>query len=370
MNASVILDQIYKNRKRHILAHVVFWFCFLLLRWYLTTISFNVYRFLPGQIILWLNLASVGCLIVFYYILVYIIMPFYLKKKKFLPALFAVLFLFIVYTILDTYLETHILSACSTCKLIMQKHHADYYEFLHMDFSNIIFKKVLSLGVLIGLLFNISVPLGLRYAIKTFKQNIMALKMSRDNIQLEYNFLKAQINPHFLFNTLNNIYGLVLQDNKEKSAALIAKLSEFMRYTLYEADQEKMPVQREIELIEDYIELEKVRLNFTKTELQVRMDKMVLLIPPLLFIPLVENAFKFCPDQAGSVIEINFQIDGKQLVFKCTNSIAKINVTAQENGGIGLQNLKKRLELYFPNKHQYKVVVSATQYITTLILEL
>ncbi|PTT00342.1 hypothetical protein DBR11_10150 [Pedobacter sp. HMWF019] len=370
MNASVILDQIYKNRKHHILAHVMFWLCFLFLRWYLTTISFNVFRVLPRQSILWLNLASVACLVIFYYTLVYLIMPFYLKKKKLIPTLFAILFVFTTYTILDTYLETHILSACSTCKQIMQKYNADYYEFLHLDFSNIIFKKVLSLGVLIGLLFNVSVPLGIRYAIKTFKQNIMALKMSRDNIQLEYNFLKAQINPHFLFNTLNNIYGLVLQDNKEKSAALIAKLSEFMRYTLYEADQEKMPIQREIELIEDYIELEKVRLNFTKTDLQVHMDKLIFFVPPLLFIPIVENAFKFCPDQIGALIEINFQLGEKQLVFKCTNSIAEINTFDQSEGGIGLQNLKKRLELYFPNKHQYIVVVTATQYVTTLILEL
>lgn len=370
MNASVILNQIYKNRKHHILAHMMFWCCFLFLRWYLTTISFNVFRGLPRQSILWLNIASVGCLVIFYYTLVYLIVPFYLKKKKFIPVLFAVLSLFIAYTILDTYLETHILSACSTCKQIMQKYNADYYEFLHMDFSNIIFKKVLSLGVLIGLLFNLSVPLGIRYGIKTFKQNVMALKMSRDNIQLEYNFLKAQINPHFLFNTLNNIYGLVIQGNKEKSAALIAKLSEFMRYTLYEADQEKMLLQREIELIEDYIELERVRLNFTTTELSVHVDKVVLFVPPLLFIPIVENAFKFCPDQTGSMIEINFQLEGGQLIFKCANSVARINVADQEDSGIGLQNLKKRLELYFPNKHQHIVAVTATQYMTTLILEL
>lgn len=367
MNLSMLLDLIYKNKKLHILMHLLFWLVFLLLRWYLTIVSFNVFRGLPYQSTFWLSIASTACIILLYYTLVYLVLPGCFRKGKYLIGIIAVLLLFIGYTVLDTYLEMHILSTCMSCEEMISKYNMDYFQFLHLDFSNIIFKKVVSFGMLIGLLFNISVPLGIRYAIKTIRQNMLALKMSKDNIQLEYNFLKAQINPHFLFNTLNNIYGLVLQDNKEKSAMLIAKLSEFMRYTLYETDQEKMSVKREIELIEDYMELEKIRLNFIAADLQVHSLSGDFPVPPLLFIPLVENAFKFCPDQPGSKIKIEFWLDTQQLVFKCSNTMADTSLPPGQ-GGIGLQNLKKRLELYFPGKHIFNRERTTNQYTSTLIL--
>jgi LytS/YehU family sensor histidine kinase len=188
-------------------------------------------------------------------------------------------------------------------------------------------------------------------------------------MQLEFGFFKSQVNPHFLFNTLNNIYSLILHDRKDQSADMVARLSAFMRYTLHDASAEKAPMNKELKLMSDYVELERIRLNHTLVRSQFATEGNGYLLPPLLFIPLLENAFKYVIDSQGSFIDINLHISQDRLQFVCRNSYDPANGQRQE-GGIGLSNVHKRLEQYYPGKYSYNINSDNAVYSVNLAIDL
>ncbi|MCD0487654.1 histidine kinase [Pedobacter sp. MC2016-14] len=177
----------------------------------------------------------------------------------------------------------------------------------------------------------------------------------KERIGSELSFLKAQINPHFFFNTLNNIYALTHVD-VENSRRALHKLSRMMRYLLYETQSGNAPLAKEISFINDYIELMKLRLNDT---MQVRFEAPEIVeelsIAPMLFLPCVENAFKHgVSTTQPSQILIQLTVAGNELDFKVSNTIFNENaLTADEYGGIGLSNTKRRLELLYPGRHTF-----------------
>lgn len=161
--------------------------------------------------------------------------------------------------------------------------------------------------------------------------------------------LKAQINPHFLFNNLNTIYSMASQKD-ERTADVVLKLSDFLRYVLYDTSCETISLEKEVEIIQTYIGLQKERLNpeATQIEFTAEGDFGQSEIAPLLMLPLAENCFKHGTGMNSSAIRISIQFDGKQLIFKTENKIAPREA---ENGGIGLKNLEKRLSLIYPERH-------------------
>jgi LytS/YehU family sensor histidine kinase len=178
------------------------------------------------------------------------------------------------------------------------------------------------------------------------------------NTELELNLLKSQINPHFLFNTLNNIYSLSLQKS-DRSPEMILKLSDLMRYMLYECNVPFIDLQREIQFLQDYIDLEKIR-HGEKVEIlfSVQGAPDGLKIPPLLLIPFVENAFKHGVNaQFGNAwVHISLLLENNHIVFEIKNN--KPQTAAQRNlnsSGIGIENAKKRLQLIYPNKHVLEI---------------
>lgn len=179
--------------------------------------------------------------------------------------------------------------------------------------------------------------------------------LEKEKIGSELSFLKAQINPHFFFNTLNNIYALTHVD-VEKSRKALHKLSRMMRYLLYETQTGSTPLSKEVSFIVDYIELMKIRLNESTT---VFFKEPVLindpLIAPMLFLPYIENAFKYgVSTTEPSLISIKLDIRDKDLDMMITNPVFNHQAAAaDEYGGIGLTNTKRRLELLYPGRHTF-----------------
>lgn len=199
--------------------------------------------------------------------------------------------------------------------------------------------------------------------------------LEKDKIGSELSFLKAQINPHFFFNTLNNIYALTHVD-VENSRRALHKLSRMMRYLLYDTQAGITPLSKEVSFIVDYIELMKLRLNeTTKVTFEGPLLNQDIQIAPMLFLPYIENAFKHGVSAIeSSVIAIELSLDNKVLEMKVSNTIFTESIgIADTYGGIGLSNTKRRLDLLYPGKHIFSAgkAEDSNQFIVhlTLILD-
>jgi sensor histidine kinase YesM len=174
-----------------------------------------------------------------------------------------------------------------------------------------------------------------------------------EKLNTELSFLKSQVNPHFFFNTLNNIYSLAVV-RSEKTAPAVMKLSAIMRYILTETQRDLVPLENEVEFTHNFIDLQKVRLT-DKVDLQFSVNGPTdtLLVAPLLFIPFVENAFKYgVSTKEASSIRIEIRTEASKIFFSSVNYIVASENNLMENTGIGINNVKRRLELMYPGKHQ------------------
>jgi len=181
-------------------------------------------------------------------------------------------------------------------------------------------------------------------------------ELEKEKLNSELAFLKSQISPHFFFNTLNNIYALI-GINVEDSQKAVLKLSKLMRYLLYESEHGNTLMSNEIDFMNNYIDLMKLRMN-DKINLSVSFPEKFedFNIPPLLFIPFIENAFKHgISYREKSFIDISMTVKKDSLTFLCNNSLFNSRETEDlEHSGIGLENVGKRLNLLFPGKHELK----------------
>ncbi len=194
--------------------------------------------------------------------------------------------------------------------------------------------------------------------------------LEKHALKTELELLKSQINPHFLFNTLNNIDTLILQ-NAEQASQYLNELADLLRFMLYEVKEEEINLLKEITYIEKYIRLQKIRsINPNFISLQVNGDYENQKIAPLLFIPLIENAFKHVPDKTvNDGIQINFEISPDSLRFNCRNKLISDD-QRPKNEGIGLNIIAQRLKLLYENRHQIEVKKDDSYYEVTLKLKL
>jgi two-component system LytT family sensor kinase len=199
-------------------------------------------------------------------------------------------------------------------------------------------------------------------------------QLQHEKRDAELQFLRAQIHPHFLFNTLNNLYGLALTGSPH-TADSIMRLSGLLDFILYECGGERIPLQKEVELIRHYIELERLRFG-DRLDLRFHHDEgdTTVQLAPLLLLPFVENAFKH---GAGTVnnevfVRIDLHVTGQKLHFQVENSTAPHNRNHPPNGqnGIGLRNVVKRLELLYPGRHSLRVLDKENVFLVALQLEL
>lgn len=177
-------------------------------------------------------------------------------------------------------------------------------------------------------------------------------QMTLGKVSAELAMLKLQVSPHFLFNTLNNIRWLARQKADQTEAAVV-KLSQLLRYMLYQAQRDRVPLTQEIEHLNHYIDLQRMRLSDRQTvEFTVEGPVAGLTIEPLLFIPFVENAFKYgLHGQERSHIHIGLCVDGEQLTFTVDNPVFGQSGTSAEESGIGIANVAQRLALHYPGYH-------------------
>jgi len=198
-------------------------------------------------------------------------------------------------------------------------------------------------------------------------QLIHDLELAKTNAELEQ--LKNQINPHFLFNMLNNANVLVEDDPKKASQVLI-KLSDLLRYQLYDSTREKVFLTSDIHFLEDFLELEKVRRDNFNVMISKEGDLNGVQIPPMLFISFVENAVKHNNDSAkSSYVNLFFEVRNNKLFFRCINS-KPILKAVSKSGGLGLANIKRRLELLYPSSYLLKIEDNPETYSVTLTLKL
>lgn len=205
-----------------------------------------------------------------------------------------------------------------------------------------------------------------------------SLQLQKNNLNLELSFLKSQINPHFLFNTLNAIYTKTV-DVDEQAADLVLKLSELMRYSLYESSKESVVLSSEINYIENYLDLERARFSEKVTiEYQLTGNPEAYLIAPLLLVSFVENAFKHgtAKSKYTSYVNLSIVLDQNRLYFNIKNNIpqhARQNprkTNAEKVGGFGLSNTTKRLQLLYPDKHKLLVQQTESEFSVDLELDL
>ncbi|MBL0682442.1 sensor histidine kinase [Aquimarina mytili] len=197
------------------------------------------------------------------------------------------------------------------------------------------------------------------------------LTLEKEKLEAELNQLRNQVHPHFLFNTLNNLYSLIIQKSSNAEAAVL-KLSGLMRYMLYEANVPKVPISKEIEYLKNYVDLEKLRFDDQMDiSFNTETDKEYI-ISPFLLIPFVENAFKHGSNlQDGSWIVISIFVKKNNLIMKVENAKSP-NTLQNENseGGIGFSNVKKRLELLYKNKYTLQTEDTGLSYESILKLNL
>jgi len=195
----------------------------------------------------------------------------------------------------------------------------------------------------------------LRFAEDWFELEARRKEIEHEKLAAELNFLKAQINPHFLFNTLNNLYYLAYSKS-ENTTEVVAKLSQMMRYMIYDSNHPNVLLSKEIEYMQNYISLERLRLN---DQIPIKFENTGtpenLRITPLIFITFLENAFKHGVSNSNpkAWVNVTIELQGKQCIYTVENSLVE-KQESTEKSGIGLKNVKRRLELSYPN--QYKLI--------------
>jgi len=208
------------------------------------------------------------------------------------------------------------------------------------------------------------------------KQEIVHLKTALGRSTADLDFLRSQINPHFLFNALNTLYGTALQEDAERTAEGVQRLGDMMRFMLQENMQEKILLVREIDYLNNYIALQKLRTQTSpdiSIVLQIEEHVNALQIAPMLLIPFIENAFKHGISlREPSHINISLQTKENTLYFDVHNSIHPkvVNDTEKYNNGIGLENVKQRLALLYPDKHELVIRESAKDFFIHLTIQL
>ncbi|MBN9380983.1 MAG: histidine kinase [Chitinophagaceae bacterium] len=279
------------------------------------------------------------------------LIPFYLLRKNY-GAYFGLVFLLIITYLLiqslyDNYLYGFVLGPGRNSRLTSSL----VYNFTHT-----------SLYLLL--------TVALKFSIDWYEQKKLLQEAQVEKLQAEVNYLRSQVNPHFLFNALNNLYALTIKKS-DNAPNIVLKLSELMEYMLYESDETFVPLEKEIKYLSNYLELEKIRQG-NEADIQLTVEGVAgdCRIPPFLILPLVENAFKHGVSRAveNAYLHIYIRIDeGMEIVV--VNS--KSNLRQQgKDGGIGLLNLKKRLALLYPGKHELRIEDQPDKYQVLLKVEL
>ncbi len=323
------------------LIHILFWLFIACIWFYL---RYDDYATIREAV--WVTVIKVADLALVMYFANLVLVPKILYKKKYF--LFALSFVLAVG--FSSVLKMWMMSFVQQNESLIQ-------------FSNI---KEKVYNNFVTQFFLVLASIGLKSVVDYLKLQNQLVQVAKEKAEAELNFLKSQINPHFLFNSLNSVYFLISKENESARAAL-HKFSDMLRYQLYECNGQKLPVGKEINYLKDYVDLQRLRIN-ENCVVQFNCDRDVksFRIEPLLLIPFVENSFKHVShfnNGRKNEVQINISRDDGSLNFSVYNTIEKKQKPKQENSsGIGLANVKKRLELLYPGKYSLHVNVKEGWY--------
>jgi len=339
--------------KRVFLVHLSFWLV------YLSFFFYQISQFQRGRVIDWNKATMVGSTqlvltMLIAYLNYFIFLPRFLQHKKLWRYLLEFIIPFIVILTVRVHLQRYLIDGYTYERQYF------YSTFYIVEVSIISFFIATFIGMV-------------RIAANWFDLAEKQKEIENQRLSAELNFLKAQINPHFLFNTLNNLYYLAYKQSPN-TTEVIAKLSQMMRYMIYDTNYKKVPLSKEIEYMENYIALERLRLNNEiPIEFNVKGNTDGLMIAPLIFITFLENAFKHgvSNNYSGSWVKVDVSLNDQECIYRVENSkIASAKPEAEEKSGIGLQNVRRRLELSYPGEHDLKVQESETSYAVQLNIRL
>jgi len=316
-------NHILKIFKLKWIQHLIFWVLSLYFITFYFAIS-NTIKFIDFVYSLIFHIPLLGLV----FLNLNLLLPFYLKNKKYLYYVFLVIInLILAYGIHGLIFE-----------IILTSLPIEYYIVSFTDY------KVLLLIFIIYLI--------ITSLLKLSSSWYLLQKVEKEKVELELNSLKSQVNPHFLFNSLNSIYSLSLKKD-DKTPKLILGLSQLLRYMLYEIKEKKVLLSKELEIMNQYIELQKIRLDkSSKISLKIIGNVNNQMVAPLLFFPLIENSFKYGAKGTSNncYIFIILTVNENNLNFEITNNKGVIDdVENAHFGGIGLANVKKRLQLIYPS---------------------
>lgn len=404
------LKQLYRNRLFSVGLHIVVWTCFLFFPFFIYRIKIQHPWFFAREIVD--NLFLIGL----FYLNFYVLIPRFFTLKKIVYYLsFVVLTLvfiiaqqavteyifwktfaseetvivpgrerasgfaspppgFMQYHVLESRLQSRnqnkdrqipLYEAASLNDTLGIKkrefiHHRQELSFL----DYILFPEILRKSVFAALLM-LFMSGFIKIAQEWFKSEQQREVLKVENLNAELKFLKSQINPHFLFNCLNTIYSLAHKHSAQTEHAIV-KLSTIMRYMIYDSNEDKVPLTQELQYLEDYIDIQRLRLpDDIVVDYAVQGNTAGMKIAPMLLVPFVENAFKHGISYAEpSFIAIALAIEGQEVRLVVENS--RFHQRVAEKGGIGLQNVRKRLGLLYAGAHELEITESENQFIVDL----
>lgn len=341
LQSSIFINSIFKQR---LMQHILFWFVAIVFFCFVFGGPFSVGQtiinalgFLPGHLI-------------FVYAIMYLLLPKFILKGKIyaaIPIFIAILLASLFYMrFADIYL-------------------LHYYGY-HAGWIHNIPRSIFAL-------FSVGwIAVSIKLVKYWWQEKEIQQKLEKEKLTAELNLLKSQLHPHFLFNTLNNLYSLTLEKSVEAPQALL-KLASLLRHVLYECNEPNVLLEKEISLLKDYIELEQLRygdridvsMSFTG---EIENKK----IAPLLLLPFIENCFKHGTSEQLETcwISLDLRVEKDILSFKLINSKNQLMVTPVIKQGLGLENVQKRLSLLYPGKHRLKITPDEETFMVSLVIEL
>lgn len=339
------------KRLYEILAHVGFWIFIIVVRLPMLNYTDNQ----PYYI--WQLIVSMFLHIIIFYLFYFFFGRILLKRHIWQFIVFIISFL-LIYSIPVTYFFLFIFNKLMHVGLVQEDPQKGS---VFMTYVSVISTQ--SIYAITGTLF--------RFTIDWFKNSRQQEMLEKQNITNELALLRSQINPHFLFNTLNNIHAFVYRD-QDKTAYGIIKLSEIMRYMLYETNSEKVLLEKELKYVQNYIDLQRLRVkNPDYIDIKVEGNIYGKMIPPLLLITFIENAFKHGRKNSPSPgISVLLKSEENSMYFEVSNYISQRNDDeSNEFKGFGLKNLQRRLDLIYKNDYKLEIVKDNERYCVKLFIQ-
>jgi two-component system LytT family sensor kinase len=335
----------------HILAWIALWFFGLV-------IVYNSIEFTDTPSLIAISLIFSIWLLISFYAFYFKLVPHYLEKRKYKKfVVYAILTVFIIIPF-DTLLWWGIFYFTMSGQ--------GQISFSDFPSVNLIY---LYIGSVVGSIFSGGLGTFYRFSMDWFKNQQVKKDLENKNILSELKTLKSKLNPHVLFNTLNNIDTLI-QTSPEQASAALSKLSDLLRYVVYETEHEKVPIQKEIDNLQKYIALEKMRIVNPDAVQFITNVSNETNIPPMLFFPFIENGFKHSNlNNTNQKLKISIIEDKSKIAFSCSNTINeyKRNDTVS---GMGLELAKKRLDLLFPGTHVLNINTVDNEFHVNLEIQL